>query len=98
MRRILLTVVALALALPASGRLAHAGVFSAGPWLDRVWPWGNDTGGIIPYSPAYKAVAYRAMAADHCAQYGRLAQITSMHRTYGDYVGFVCMDRPGHIH
>jgi hypothetical protein len=98
MRRILLTVVVLILAVPAAGGLAQAGFFSAGPWLNRVAPWGNDTGGIIPYSPEYDTTAYQAMAADYCAHYGRLSQITSMHRIYGDFVGFVCMDRPGHIH
>ena len=98
MRCMLLTVVLLALAVSVGGRMAQAGAFSAGPWLDQVFPWGNDTGGIIPYSPEYKAATYRAMAADYCAHYGRLSQVTSIHRSYGDYVGFVCMDRKGHIH
>jgi hypothetical protein len=98
MRRILLTVIALAVALPTGGRLAEAGFFGAGPWFGRTWPWGNDTGGIIPYSPGFTTAAYRAMAADYCAQWGRLSHITSLRRRYGDYVGFVCMDRPGHIH
>jgi hypothetical protein len=98
MRRILFTVIALGLALPAGGHVAQAGFFSAGPWLGGTWPWGNDTGGIIPYSPEFKAPAYRAMAADYCTHWGRLAQITSLPRHYRDFVGFVCMDRPGHIH
>lgn len=99
MRRILLAVITLAALLPgASGGVAHAGVFSAGPWLGRTWPWGNDTGGIIPYSPQFKVRAYRQMAANYCAQWGRLSHITSMNRRYGDYVGFVCMDRRGRIH
>jgi hypothetical protein len=98
MRRMLLIVIALAMVLPASGRLAQAGFFSAGPWLGRTWPWGNDTGGIIPYSPEFTTATYRAMAADYCAHWGRLSQITSLERRYGDYVAFVCMDRPGRIH
>lgn len=58
---------------------------------------GNDTGGIIPYSPAVNRV-YRQLAADWCARWGRLSHVTSVHRRYGDYVSFVCMDRPGMIH
>jgi len=98
MHRILLTAIVLALSASAGNRLAQAGAFSAGPWFDRVTPWGNDTGGIIPYSPEYNAEAYKAIAADYCAHYGRLSQVTSLHRNYGDFVGFVCMDRPGHFH
>jgi hypothetical protein len=41
---------------------------------------------------------YRAMAADWCARWGRLSHVTSVHRIYGDYISFVCMDRSGVIH
>lgn len=58
---------------------------------------GNDTGGIIPYSPAVEAT-YRDLAAAHCARWHRLSHITSVHRQYGDYISFVCIDRPGMIH
>jgi hypothetical protein len=58
---------------------------------------GNDTGGIFPYSPDVEGV-YQQIAEDHCARWGRLAQVTSIHRKYGDYVSFVCYDRPGMIH
>jgi hypothetical protein len=50
---------------------------------------GNDTGGIIAYSPQ----AYRerhAIAGDHCAQYGKLHRITSAYRRYGEYIAFSC--------
>ena len=58
---------------------------------------GNDTGGIIPYplvaslrhGESDRAVAV-AMASEHCARYGKRAVITSIHREYGDYVGFAC--------
>jgi len=54
---------------------------------------GNDTGGIIPWSPP--ADYYRvAIASQHCARYGKLAVITSVHRQYGDYIGFVCRFPP----
>jgi hypothetical protein len=49
----------------------------------------NDTGGMIPWSPANEAVAL-AQANDHCARYGRYAVITSIHPWPGDYIGFVC--------
>jgi hypothetical protein len=38
------------------------------------------------------------LAADHCARWGRLAHITSVHRRYGDYIAFVCIDKPWMIH
>jgi hypothetical protein len=52
---------------------------------------GNDTGGIIPWSPALRAYGYRTAAQDHCSGYGKLARITSVHARYGDYVGFECV-------
>jgi hypothetical protein len=58
---------------------------------------GNDTGGIFPYSPADEGT-FQQIADGHCTRYGRMAKVTSVHRIYGDYVSFVCYDRPGHIH
>jgi hypothetical protein len=58
---------------------------------------GNDTGGIIPYSPDLRNV-YREMARAHCARWGRLSHITSVHPRYGDYISFVCIDKPWMIH
>ena len=58
---------------------------------------GNSVGGIFPYRPAPAAV-YREIAESHCARYGRLAKVTSIPHGYGEYVGFVCYDRPGVIH
>jgi hypothetical protein len=57
----------------------------AGPYVLR----GNDTGGIIPYTPAPRS-AFLDIAAIHCARYNKLARITSIHRRYGDYVAFAC--------
>lgn len=50
---------------------------------------GNDTGGIIAWSPAI-ASDYRQIAADHCARFNKVEVITSVHKWYGDYVGFRC--------
>jgi hypothetical protein len=84
MGRSLLIVVALGLVLTAC----------AGPGR---WITGNDTGGIIPYSPAIEGT-YRQIAADYCARWDRLSHVTSVHRIYGDYISFVCIDRPRVIH
>ncbi len=48
-------------------------------------PKGNDTGGIIPWSPEAEASA-RAFANDNCGAYNKYAVITSMRRRYGDYI------------
>jgi hypothetical protein len=50
---------------------------------------GNDTGGIISWTPEI-AYSYKEIAAIHCWQYNKVAFITSIHPVYGDYVGFVC--------
>jgi hypothetical protein len=50
---------------------------------------GNDTGGIIPWSPQNQRVAHQ-WASAHCAQYGEYARITSVHPWYGDYIAFAC--------
>lgn len=50
---------------------------------------GNDTGGIIAWRPEIAHV-YREIAAEHCARYDKISEITSVHRRYGDYVGFRC--------
>jgi hypothetical protein len=99
MPRTILSAVALSVVFctcTASGALA--GLFGPGPWFDRVWPYGNDTGGIIPYTPDVPRPVYHEMAASYCAYWRRLSHITSVHRQYGDYVTFVCIDRPGMIH
>ena len=88
-------VAALAASLICAGHAALAGniMFGLGPGLT-----GNDTGGIIMYAPGLDRGAYHQMAANWCARWGRLSHVTSMHRIYGDYVGFVCIDRPWMIH
>jgi hypothetical protein len=93
MRRNRLFSIALTLVLTlGAGGVALANLVGPGPGLT-----GNDTGGIIPYSPAVEGV-YRDMAAAHCARWGRLSHVTSVHRKYGDYISFVCIDKPWMIH
>jgi hypothetical protein len=79
MRLIAWAIAALAVLVPLSS--AQAGYYG------RVV--GNDTGGIIPWSPA-TALTYRDMAAHHCAHYAKYARITSVRRRYGDYIAFQC--------
>ncbi len=78
--------------LVGASATAFAGFAGPGPGIT-----GNDTGGIIPYSPSIERI-YRDLAAAHCARWGRLFHITSVHRRYGEYIGFVCIDRPWVIH
>jgi hypothetical protein len=95
MSRKLLVVAALALWLPFAGRVAMAGAVFLGPGPGLT---GNDTGGIISYSPDLEKGVYREMATNWCARWDRLSHVTSVHRRYGDYVSFVCIDRLGMIH
>ena len=94
-RRNLWVLFALALLLPAAAGTALAGAIFVGPGPGLT---GNDTGGIIQYTPDLDRAAYRHMAAEWCARWDRLSHITSMHRIYGDYVSFVCIDKPWMIH
>jgi hypothetical protein len=54
---------------------------------------GNDTGGIIPWSCENEAYAHD-IAAAFCARWEKYHRITSVHRQYGDYIGFACLWRP----
>ena len=76
----------LAVALLLLSCSAHAEYDGTGPGPGLT---GNDTGGIIQWTP-YTDRIYRRWAADHCAKWHRIATITSVHRRYGDYIGFTC--------
>ena len=80
MRRMLFALLPAALLLAAPPTVVQAGV---GPFE------GNDTGGIIAWSPQTQRHA-RAIAREHCARYGKLARITSVYARYGSYIGFAC--------
>jgi hypothetical protein len=62
-------------------------VASAEPSWDVVK--GNDTGGIISWSPEHQLLAPE-WAAEHCARYKKFARTTSIHLQYGDYIAFAC--------
>jgi hypothetical protein len=86
-------VTATALSLSAGAASAAGGAF-AGPGRGVT---GNDTGGIFPYTPDVEHI-YQQIATNHCARWHRLAYVTSVHRRYGDFVSFVCIDKPWMIH
>lgn len=50
---------------------------------------GNDSGGIINWTPDNQAVA-RQWAADHCARYGKVPRIDPILARYGEYISFTC--------
>ena len=58
---------------------------------DYVPPFkGNDTGGIIAYALVRQTDA-KAMAIDHCAQYGKVVKLTGLQPVYGGYLSFACV-------
>jgi len=95
-RRLFAVMALAALALPAWVCSASAGAVFLGPGPGLT---GNDIGGIIQSTPeVLEHRLYRTIAADWCARWGRLSHVTSVHRRYGDYIGFVCIDKPWMIH
>ncbi|MBO0751862.1 MAG: hypothetical protein J2P53_07120 [Bradyrhizobiaceae bacterium] len=89
MRRMLVSDVFLyavvALGFLAAGSTADAGLTGPGPGVT-----GNDTGGIIQWAPEINH-SYKEIAVAHCARWSRYAGISSVHRIYGDYIGFACV-------
>ena len=75
----------LAISLVLVSFAARAGWSGPGPGLT-----GNDTGGIIQWTPETD-LYYRDIAMAHCARWNRVAHITSAHRWYGEYIGFECL-------
>jgi hypothetical protein len=93
MRRKSLIVGALAAVLSIGATGAVLASFTGpAPWIN-----GNDTGGIIHYSPDLEGF-FQEIAQNYCARWRRLSHITSVHPFYGDYVSFVCIDKPWMIH
>ncbi|MBI3701918.1 MAG: hypothetical protein HY242_15925 [Afipia sp.] len=72
---------------------AALGMGSAAPALaDWVPPFkGNDTGGIIAYSLFTSGVDIKALAVNHCANYGKAVKLTGAQPNYGGYISFECV-------
>ncbi len=86
MRGILAAAAILHAALALGPSTAHAGAAGPGPGVT-----GNDTGGIIQWTPE-AAGAYKWIAVAHCARFNRFAGISSVRRGYGNYIAFRCID------
>ena len=55
--------------------------------------YGNDTGGIIPWSCENEATSH-AIAGEYCSRFDKYARVTSVVRRYGDYISFNCLWNP----
>jgi hypothetical protein len=64
-----------------------------GLWQSQPAIKGNDTGGIIAWSPDNEALA-REWTTQFCAGYGKYPRITSVHRQSGDFITFNCLWDP----
>ncbi|MGO4711559.1 hypothetical protein [Bradyrhizobium sp. 2TAF24] len=79
-----------------TGVLAVLGALAGGLTVgharaDYVPPFkGNDTGGIIAYALAGETDV-RALAVNHCAQYGKVVKLTGVQPSYGGYLSFACI-------
>ena len=78
----------IAAALVLASGLAGCGT---GPGLT-----GNDSGGIISWSPENQAVAPE-WAAQHCARYRKIVRMRPIHARYGEYIAFQCRFPPGNF-
>jgi hypothetical protein len=90
MIRTLFAVAALSMALAPQ---AHA-------WNDlfnSVWgAKGNDTGGIIPWSPENEKNAFE-IAENNCKFWNKFPVATSIHRVPGDYIAYKCVWDPPEV-
>ena len=69
----------------------------AGAWndiLNSVWgSKGNDTGGIIPWTPENERTSFE-IATAQCARWYKFPVATSIHRVPGDYIAYKCVWDP----
>jgi hypothetical protein len=82
----------LAVAALSAVLVSNANAFNT--LLDSVYgPKGNDTGGIIPWSPENEQNSFR-IASEQCGRWNKLPVATSIHRQYGDYISYKCVWEP----
>ena len=61
-------------------------------------PKGNDTGGIIPWSPESELHALH-IAQDNCGRFNKFAVLRSIRRVYGDFIVYDCRwEPPRHLY
>lgn len=56
-------------------------------------PKGNDTGGIIPWSPENERGAFD-IASNNCRFWNKYPMATSIHRVPGDFIAYKCVWDP----
>jgi hypothetical protein len=83
----------------AAAALSLLLVSGASAWNDILngvyGPKGNDTGGIIPWSPDNELMAFQ-IAQENCGYYHKYAVATSITRGVGNYIAYKCVwDPPG---
>jgi hypothetical protein len=62
--------------------------------LNSVWgSKGNDTGGIIPWTPENERTSFE-IATAQCARWNKFPVATSIHRVPGDYIAYKCVWDP----
>ena len=57
---------------------------------------GNETGGIIPWSPENARDSF-AIATAQCARWNKFPVATSIHRVPGDYIAYQCVWDPPRV-
>ena len=85
----------------AAAALSLLMVSGAGAWNDILngvyGPKGNDTGGIIPWSPDNELMAFE-IAQAQCGYYRKFAVATSITRGPGNFISYKCVwDPPGAV-
>jgi hypothetical protein len=73
--------------------LATAG--AAADHMGSHGPKGNDTGGIIPWSPEAERAAFH-IAEENCGRFNKFAVLRSVRRVYGDFIVYDCRWDPPH--
>ena len=73
--------------------LGQAAAQGPGPAFGVYGPKGNDTGGIIPWSPDNEQMA-QMIAQENCGFYNKYALPNSIHRVPGDYITYKCVWEP----
>jgi hypothetical protein len=82
----------LAVAALSAMLVTHANAWN--DLLNSVWgPKGNDTGGIIPWSPENERNSF-AIASEQCGRWNKIPIATSIRRQPGEYISYKCVWEP----
>jgi len=93
-RRLALAAAGLMLACSAASANPFNALYAVpNPFIGVYGPRGNDTGGIIPWSPENERNAY-AIAEANCGWYNKYPVPSTIHRVHGDYIAYRCVWDP----